>query len=211
MLELITADTWIKNLELREEVFKFRYCVFVERLGWEVLSHDCLEFDEYDALLPVYMIARDESFNILATWRLLPTTGPYMLKNTFPELLNGREAPNSEKIWEISRFAFDSCRFGTRASWEFVLVFGKMLCGLCEFGLQQGVREVVVVYDSRIIAALKRLSCTPTWISEPKKIGNSFAVAATFEINPEIFQTLRKKVSLMGPVFVHDSAKRRAA
>ncbi len=37
--------------------------------------------------------------------RLLPTTGPYMLADVFPQLLRGEDPPKAEHIWEISRFA----------------------------------------------------------------------------------------------------------
>ncbi len=42
---------------------------------------------------------------MLGSWRLLPTTGPYMLRDVFPQLLHGVAAPAAADTWEISRFA----------------------------------------------------------------------------------------------------------
>jgi len=42
---------------------------------------------------------------VVGCWRLLPTTGPYMLKDIFSHLLWGKPAPEQPDVWEISRFA----------------------------------------------------------------------------------------------------------
>ena len=95
MVELIEPRDWVESEGLRREVFAFRHSVFVQTLNWDVTSHDGWEFDEYDALLPFYMIKRGPNGNLRAVWRLLPTSGPYMLRNTFPQLLDGWPAPAS--------------------------------------------------------------------------------------------------------------------
>ena len=43
-----------------------------------------------------YMMIREPGPGTLrGCWRLLPTEGPYMLKDSFPELLHGAEAPDA--------------------------------------------------------------------------------------------------------------------
>ena len=87
-------------------MFRFRHRVFHERLGWEVESRNGLEMDRFDALDPVYMVSENIRKEIDGSWRLLPTTGPYMLKDTFPQLLRGEAAPRDPAVWEISRNNF---------------------------------------------------------------------------------------------------------
>ena len=58
-----------------------------------------------------------EEDEVLGCWRLLPTTGPNMLKDTFPQLLHGHPAPHQTDVWELSRFAvtvpkYESAGFG---------------------------------------------------------------------------------------------------
>ncbi|MGH8604362.1 MAG: acyl-homoserine-lactone synthase, partial [Gammaproteobacteria bacterium] len=76
-----------------EEMFRLRHTVFRERLGWEVNGAQGQERDPYDDLAPVYIIARNDQRKVEGCWRILSTTGPYMLKDTFPELLRGEPAP----------------------------------------------------------------------------------------------------------------------
>jgi len=83
----------------------YRHKVFVERLCWELASQDGLEEDQFDRPDTVYVVACNESGNVCGCARLLPTTGPYLLAEVFPQLLNGAVPPNSPEIWELSRFA----------------------------------------------------------------------------------------------------------
>src|SRR5919106_5799193 len=86
-------------------MYRFRKSVFKNRLGWAVECHKDQERDRFDDLKPVYLLARTRKGKIEGCFRLLSTTGPYMLKDVFPEMLGDHEAPNASDIWELSRFA----------------------------------------------------------------------------------------------------------
>ncbi|MDZ7811093.1 MAG: acyl-homoserine-lactone synthase [Arhodomonas sp.] len=74
-------------------IYRFRHRVFHQRLGWEVSSARGREMDEYDDLDPVYIAYRRSAEEVIGTFRLLPTTGPYMLRDVFPQLLRGEPFP----------------------------------------------------------------------------------------------------------------------
>jgi acyl homoserine lactone synthase len=211
MVELIMPNDWAVSPELRREVFAFRHRVFRERLAWEIRTHDALEFDEFDALLPLYMLARRADGHLLALWRLLPTTGPYMLRNTFPFLLEGRAAPRDPAVWEISRFAFDPPDNAGEGIWLFEATAGRMLCALCEYGLANGICEVLVVYDKPMALVLHRLGCVPRWVSRQHAIGATEAVAAAFAITPEALAGLRRHLAIRNSVLIPYQPERRAA
>jgi len=211
VIELITPTDWATSPDIRQEVFEFRHRIFVERLGWEIPSIDDMEFDNYDALLPINMITRDDRGRLIANWRLLPTTGPYMLRNTFQQLLGEREAPAAEHIWEISRFAFEPRQMGYKGLSEFTLIAGQMFCALGEFGLEVGMNEVVGVYDMRVSHILKNLGLMPNWIGQPKKIGNCLAVAAGYEVSARRLEELRNTISQSQPILIPYNQTRKAA
>jgi acyl homoserine lactone synthase len=109
MIEILTGSRRDGRLDakLLDSMFALRSRVFHDRLGWKVRCVRGREIDGFDDLDPTYMIARDLQRRscALGCWRLLPTTGPYMLRDVFPELLDGAAAPCDPHIWEISRFA----------------------------------------------------------------------------------------------------------
>ena len=86
------------------DMHRLRYRVFRDRLNWDVSVSGDMEIDAYDALKPTYIIAVDDSNSVVGCARLLPTTGPTMLANTFPALLGSNPVPRSDKMFESSRF-----------------------------------------------------------------------------------------------------------
>ena len=73
------------------EMHRLRTRVFKDRMGWEVPILSGMEIDGYDAIDPYSMVIRGAENVVCGCWRMLPTEGPYMLKDTFPELLHGVE------------------------------------------------------------------------------------------------------------------------
>ena len=90
--------------DLYSRVAHYRHQVFVDRLGWRLQTRDGAELDQFDRPDTVYVIAEDSHQNIVGCARLLPTTGPYLLGDVFPQLLNGLSPPRSPDVWELSRF-----------------------------------------------------------------------------------------------------------
>jgi len=90
---------------LINDVFKVRHETFIERLGWDITSENGMERDSFDDLDANHIAIIGEDGLVSGCWRALPTTNDYMLKNVFPELLQGEDAPEADDVWEISRFA----------------------------------------------------------------------------------------------------------
>ena len=88
-----------------DEVARYRHKVFVETLGWDLLTEEGKERDQFDRDDTLYLAARDVGQNIVGTARLLPTDRPYLLGDVFPQLLGGEPVPCDPRIWELSRFA----------------------------------------------------------------------------------------------------------
>ena len=109
MIQLITADRYGEFIDDLAEMHRLRYRIFKERLGWDVQVSGDMEVDEFDACRPAYLLQRNADGRVQGCVRLLPTTGPNMLRDTFPALLDGQAAPTSDTIWESSRFGVDLC------------------------------------------------------------------------------------------------------
>lgn len=103
-MEFILAEAETLPDFLYEELGRYRYRVFIEKLGWKLDTPNGLERDQFDLVDTVHVIARDDG-GIVGCARLLPTTGPYLLGEVFPQLMNGAPPPCSSETWELSRFA----------------------------------------------------------------------------------------------------------
>jgi N-acyl-L-homoserine lactone synthetase len=104
-MDFVCATAEQMQQALYRSLAGYRHQVFVERLGWELPSQPGYEQDQFDRADTVHVVARNAAGQIVGCGRLLPTSGPYLLGEVFPHLLNGMAAPHSDRVWELSRFA----------------------------------------------------------------------------------------------------------
>jgi N-acyl-L-homoserine lactone synthetase len=199
MMQLITADYYSNFIDVITEMHRLRYRVFKERLDWDVRFSGDMEIDEFDALRPAYLIQRGHDNCVQGCVRLLPSTGPTMLRDTFPLLLNGASAPISPTIWESSRFALDLHR-DTQATRGLAIATYELFAGMIEFGLSRQLTEIVTVTDARMERILRRAGWPLRPISEPCPLGSTLAVAGYLEVSNESLARIRAAGGLQGPV-----------
>ncbi len=105
-MRFITGNCENLTSDLYFRVAHYRHQVFVEKLGWSLVSQNGKEADQFDRADTVYVVAQDQDDQISGCARLLPTDKPYLLGEVFPQLLpQGLPLPCSSEIWELSRFA----------------------------------------------------------------------------------------------------------
>lgn len=181
------ADDPILDKETKNEMFIFRHKVFYERLGWEVDSINGIERDFYDELNPFYLIAKNEHCEVEGCWRLLPTTGPYMLKDTFPQLLHGVQAPQDPAIWEMSRLAVMPSDSSERTQVALNTITFAMIRSVYQFSIQRGIQKYILVTSVALERLLKRIGF-PIYRFEnhkPQRVGKVLTVACYVDINNE--------------------------
>jgi acyl homoserine lactone synthase len=161
---------------------KLRAKVFHDRCGWDVPLTDGIEIDRYDDIDPYYMMMREPDGILRGCWRLLPTTGPYMLKDTFPELLHGTPAPEDEHVWELSRFAIETGGGG----FGFSDIAMNSIVEIITYGHNVGIREYVTVTTTAIERMLRRAGVVIHRFGPPIVIGVETAVALTVDIEASL-------------------------
>lgn len=181
--EFSSKDLW--------EMHRLRAKVFKDKMGWEVPIMSGMEIDGYDALDPYYLMIREQKKGLRGCWRALPTEGPYMLKDTFPELLHGHSAPEDPKIWELSRFAIEAegpQGFGFSG---ISLEAGREIV---RFGDKMGIEHYVTVTTASIERMMRRAGLAVTRFGPPIRIGVENAVALDFDIGEQTHEALFGKV-----------------
>jgi acyl homoserine lactone synthase len=176
--EFQSRDLW--------EMHTLRAKVFQGRLGWEVPVLSGMEIDAYDALDPHYMLMREPGAGAKAgilrgCWRLLPTEGPYMLKDSFPQLLLGQPAPCDEHIWELSRFAIET---GGSGHFGFSEMTMESISAIIRYGHERGIERYVTVTTTAIERLLRRAGVVTERLGPPVVIGIETAVALYVDIEP---------------------------
>jgi acyl homoserine lactone synthase len=160
-------------------------------MGWEVPIIGGMEIDGYDALDPYYLMIREPGKVLRGCMRVLPTVGPYMLKDTFPELLHGHPAPENPKILELSRFAVEA---EEQQAFGFSELTMDVTREIVRFGDRMGIERYVTVTTPSIERMMRRAGLAVTRYGPPIRIGVENAVALDFDIGEQTHEALFGKI-----------------
>jgi acyl homoserine lactone synthase len=175
---------------LFDEMFRMRAEVFSARLGWDVTVDNGREIDRFDAEDPLYLLSLDErSGQLRGAVRLLPTTGPNMLRDVFSALMPGGTV-ESPLIWESSRFAVNPQIFNARACAEANHMVNRttveLLCGMVEAAQRAGIEHIVSVFDARMARIFRSIDCRFEQLGTPVRIGRTMTYAGLFDMSVDM-------------------------
>lgn len=215
MITIVESADIDRHPALIRAMFRMRAAVFSERLEWDVAVTNGLEIDRFDAEDPLYLLSVSAGTGELhGAVRLLPTTGPNMLRDVFPVLVPGG-APESPRIWESSRFAVNPAAFevADRAEANHVVnrITIELLCGIVEVCQRAGVEHVVSVFDARMARIFRSIDCAFDVIGTPTRIGKTMTYAGVFEMSDEMRERLGEAGNLHAPVLAAGDAFRLPA
>ena len=209
MILLINGSEMDRYPRIMSGVFRLRAEIFHSRLGWDVTVKDGLETDQFDEINPLYLVAVDPTAtHVRGTVRLLPTTGPNMLRDVFPSLLPAHEKIESPTIWECSRFAVDP-KIETPMDGHLVSeATGELMAAVIEVGLLAGLSEVMGVFDARFIRILRAAGTPPMLVGHTQRIGVCLTSVGLFEVSKNSLRNIQKACGLSGSVLETESSRR---
>jgi acyl homoserine lactone synthase len=193
----LTRPALLKHSELAPEMHRLRRRVFRDRLDWKVSVSDGLEIDQYDARTPTCLLGVDRR-DVVGCVRLLPTTGPNMLADRFPVLLDGRAAPKNAKIWETSRFCVNTQNVAATAENGLKEATFLLFAAMIEWGKQNELQAIATVTDLRMERILRRAGWHLDRLGEPRQVGATKAVAGLLPVTDDALQAIRAAGKILG-------------
>jgi N-acyl-L-homoserine lactone synthetase len=192
MLELVQAGQ-VGKTHLLFDMHRLRKRVFKDRMGWDVsVDKNGLEVDQFDIPNAVYLLALDDQRKVIGNWRLLPSDGPTMIRDVWPQFLTSHDMPHDPHVWEASRFAVDShLGNSTEGAAQINRATQEMFCGLTQLGILCGIREIHTMYDMRIARLLRRLDCEASEKSERLPIAGATAEVGAFQTDKDMLHRLQ--------------------
>lgn len=171
------------------QMHRLRARVFGDRLEWDVAITEAQERDEYDDLLPTYVLAIAVGGRVVGCARLLPASGPTMLEQTFPQLL-AQNLDAHPAMVESSRFCVDTSLSVERGGRQLHLATLTMFAGIIEWSMANGYNEIVTATDLRFERILKRAGWAMRRLGDPIEVGNTIAVAGSLPADQASFATV---------------------
>ena len=200
MMQLIAPRHYAEFSSAIAEMHRLRFRIFKERLGWEVHAENGIERDRFDALEPVYLLHRGNDDRIQGCVRLLPSTGPTMLRDVFPQLLDGNRCPADLRIWESSRFALEPSPALPRSESGLANATYELFAGMIEFGLSQSLVGIMTVTDVRMERILRRANWPLERLGNTRMIGTTEAVAGILNVSLDTLARVKMACGIEGRV-----------
>ena len=191
-----------QHLDLLTEMYRLRRRVFKDRLDWTVSVSGDLELDVYDALNPTYLLVMSGEDNLVGGVRLLPTTGPTMLADTFPVLLGGQPAPRSERILESSRFCVDTKLASELAENGLNRATFILFAAMIEGARAANAESIVTVTDTRMERILRRAGWPLERIAPPQRLGQTMALAGYLHASDQALAAMYRNADVEGPILL---------
>lgn len=162
-------------------MFEARKRVFVDLLGWDLpILAGLYEVDQYDDAHARYLILTDTDQNHLASARILPTTGPHILGELFPELCEA-SVPSGLDTWEISRFCLERrLRAPERRRCRDALVMA-----LAHYALANGITTYTGVAEQGWLEQILAFGWQAEPLGRPNRIGSMALGALRITITPD--------------------------
>ena len=156
-----------------------------------------IEFDDEN---PLYLVSVDpRSGEYRGSLRLLPTTGPNMLRDIFPVLLKDDEVIESATIWECSRICAAAKNTQPEHAGDGVnYVLAELLVAIGDVARLAGLTQIVAVFDARILRILEAAGCKPEILGNPRRIGGTMSYAGLFDMTETFQRAVRSGLGIEG-------------
>jgi N-acyl-L-homoserine lactone synthetase len=135
-------------------MFHQRKLIFHDQKKWDVkVADELYEIDEFDRDDTCYLMYFNNRGHLVGSLRLICTTTPHMLSGPFRPMFPG-VGFTSPLIWEVTRFAVHGDR--SVQPNQVSTAACELLLGCCQFGLNNGVKHMISVYEAGMLRLYKR-------------------------------------------------------
>jgi acyl-homoserine lactone synthase len=182
-----------------EQMHRHRHRVFVEGMKWKALeSPDGLDIDEFDTPNATYLLAIDGEGIVRGSCRLIPSWRPHMLRNLFPDYVEG-DAPNGPGVWEWTRHAPGDRTFAKEINHQ-----ARFLINIAvyEFAASRGIETFIGIADCQIVPRMLDLGWKVEPIGLPVNYGEGVGYAFKMHVDPANNDRLRERIGRTGAVLM---------
>jgi acyl-homoserine lactone synthase len=198
-VHVVNAANRALYLDELEAMHRHRYRLFVELMGWRALEcEDKLDIDEFDNPAATYLLAIDDDGVLRGSGRLIPSWRPHMLKNLFPEYVDG-EVPTGPQIWEWTRHAPGDPAFPGAVNKR---VKAALHIGMLEFAASRGIEAFTGILETRILAPALESGWRIKPLGLPRDYGEGEALGVIIRFDPDFLDIARARHGRYDPVLV---------
>jgi N-acyl-L-homoserine lactone synthetase len=197
MIFLVNAENRGQFAADLGDMHRQRKIVFVDRAGWTVPVVGDSEADCYDREDTIYLLAKGQpDGQVLASARLLPTTGPHLMSELFAGVCR-ETPPRGPTVWEVSRFCTtpELSGRGMRLGllWE-------VICGVMEAALLYGMDQVLFAANRALLPLALECGWDARTLGPALRDGEDETTAVVAAITQAGLRAVRRRHGVPAPV-----------
>lgn len=197
MIFLVNAENRAQFAADLVEMHSQRKIVFVDRAGWTVPVLGDSEIDLYDREETIYLLAKAEpDGQLLASARLLPTTGPHLMSDLFVGAC-GDSPPRGPTVWEVSRFCTTPDLHGRGIR---LALLWEIICGVMEAALLYGIDQVIFAANRALLPLALQCGWDARTLGPPLRDKDDEVTTVAARITPAGLSILRRRHGIPVPV-----------
>lgn len=203
MFVTIQAHEYTKYENILDQMFRLRKRTFFDTLNWNVSVSSKYEQDFYDRLNPVYLVwCSDDLERLYGCVRLMPTTGPTLLYDTFRATFPMSVNLVAPGIWEGTRMCIDEAAIATYfPDIDAGRAFSLMLLALCECALAHGVHTLISNYEPQLKRVYRRAGIDVDELGRADGYGKHPVCCGAFEVSHRVLAKLRATLGVDTPLY----------
>jgi acyl-homoserine lactone synthase len=199
VIHVVTAENRALYEREMREFHRLRHDIYIGERKWQGMrGTDGLEFDDFDTDHAIYFVAIEHD-RVVGGTRLYPTTRPHMLSTVCPELAEVRGIPRGDDVYEWTRlFAIKERREGRYGGG----LVGELWSGVLEYALAERINTIQFCFEVWWLPRLQQMGWKVRPLGLPTVINDEWWMAVTFDVTPELLQSIRTYQGISRAVLV---------
>jgi acyl-homoserine lactone synthase len=187
-VHVVTAESCSAYAAELESYHRWRHLIYVDERGWEELRHpDGLERDQFDTPQAVHLLAL-ENGSVVGGSRLMRASGPTILSEVFPHLVERCDLPRDEETLDWTRmFVVPSHRGGGKTR----SVRGALLTAVMQYALSAGARRVGGVMEAFWLSQFAAVGWRVEILGLPRPVAGAMVLAAFAAVDEAALRRVR--------------------
>jgi acyl homoserine lactone synthase len=200
MIVVIEQHNSEQYSSLLDEMFRLRARIFRDRLKWDVQVVNGMERDKYDDEGPVYLVyVDDETRRIKGSLRLLPTTGPTLVADTFGDTLPDAAYLSAPTIWECTRFCLDDAILERGSREDLHFASAVLIAALGEVAIGAGIESILGNFDSAMVRLYRLIGCEVEILGSTRRYGQPVYLGL-FPVSESILSRIKSRMKCAHPI-----------
>lgn len=201
MITLFPGEDAAAHAALHDQMLRGRAAVFRDKLGWDVSVVQGRERDAYDDANPLYIVSCDPvDGRVAGSIRLMPTTGPTLMRDVFADVFDEDVDLVSAMIWEATRFCVHPDAPRRLSPKRMHLATCELAIAMCEIGLAAGLTQYIGVFEERMERVYARIGWKPDVLARSNRFSTGTIAVGLWDVGLDALAEMRDRSGIDAPL-----------